>query len=256
MIKKVNELLYTRIGGDWAHGDKDSFTKKEVDSIKNQIFIQREIDYCKMVPSGSIVPDNCAEVTIRKGDPKVSWYGRGRSDTGSFINFAIYKLKDEWYIVSWNGNYWKCDQIDGLISCISDNIVKPNMIKENTNTLISKIKRNLTPDLLKGMWKNDNPETSSTGHCYVATEALYWILGGPKSGYTPYVLSHKTWPHGLDKGETHWFLKHKISGKILDVTKDQFLGIKVEYDKGIPNGMMNYPVGGSKRAKILMNRIS
>lgn len=50
-------------------------------------------------------------------------------------------------------------------------------IKENTNTLLSKIKRNLTPDLLKGIWKNDDPKNYS-GYCYVATEALWWMLGG------------------------------------------------------------------------------
>jgi hypothetical protein len=126
-------------------------------------------------------------------------------------------------------------------------------IYENNN-LIVKIKSVLTPDLLKGIWKkeSDNP---MAGHCYIATEALYWLLGGPYSEWKPYVLSHKTWPDGLDEGETHWFLKNK-NREILDPTKEQFEGCEIEYDKGTPNGMMNYPVGGSKRAKEIIRRIN
>jgi len=135
-------------------------------------------------------------------------------------------------------------------------MIKKFKIFENNKyyeSLIRKIQSALTPDLLKGMWKKDfsNP---MTGHCYIATEALYWILGGPNGKYNPYVLSHKTWPEGLDGGETHWFLKND-KGDILDPTKDQFEGEEIRYDKGTPNGMMNYPSGGSKRAKEIMRRI-
>ena len=54
-------------------------------------------------------------------------------------------------------------------------------------SLIKKIQSVLTPDLLKGMWnkKFDNP---LAGHCYVAAETLYWMLGGPESDWKTYVL--------------------------------------------------------------------
>lgn len=121
-------------------------------------------------------------------------------------------------------------------------------------SLIKKIQSVLTPDLLKGMWAKqfDNP---MAGHCYAATEALYWILGGPNSDWKPYVLSHRVWPGGLDEGETHWFLRNS-KGDILDPTKEQFEDVEIDYDSGIPNGMMNYPVGGSKRAKEIIRRIN
>ncbi len=112
IIRKVNELLYTRIS-DWNTGHTDFFTIKEINSIKSQIFLQYEVDYCKVITSNEILgrgSNGYVEVTIRKGDIT--------------NHFAIYKLIDEWYIVSWKGNYWKCDQIDGLISCILENIVK------------------------------------------------------------------------------------------------------------------------------------
>ena len=69
-------------------------------------------------------------------------------------------------------------------------------------------------DLLKGIWKNDDLKNYS-GYCYVATEALWWMLGGPDSQYTPYVLGNKDWPEVLKKGETHWFLKSKVGKKII-----------------------------------------
>jgi len=135
IIRKVNELLYSRINDwDWT-GHADSFTKKEIDSIKNQI--SEEVDYCKVTTSNEILgrgANEYAEITIRKGDIT--------------NHFGIYKLIDEWYIVSWKGNYWKCDQIDGLISCILENIVKSDIrprhsvryfvpIKENTNGMMN-----------------------------------------------------------------------------------------------------------------------
>ena len=130
-----------------------------------------------------------------------------------------------------------------------------NKFFENkTNDIINNIKRNLTPDLLKGIWKNDNPKDYA-GYCYVATEALYWLLGGPNSNYRPYVLGNKEWSEVLNKGETHWFLKNIETGEVLDPTKEQFGENKIPYDLGRPNGMMNFPKGGSKRARILMDRL-
>jgi len=128
---------------------------------------------------------------------------------------------------------------------------------ENNNyqSLIKRIQSVLTPDLLKGIWAKQF-ENPMAGHCYVATEALYWILGGPDGDFVPYVLSHKTFPEGLDEGETHWFLKNKKTGEILDPTAEQFEGVPILYDKGISNGMMSYPKGGSKRAKEIIKRIN
>lgn len=82
------------------------------------------------------------------------------------------------------------------------------------------------------------------------------MLGGPDSQYLPYVLGNRDWPEVLKKGQTHWFLKSKVSKKIIDPTKEQFGNVIIPYEKGHQNWMMKYPVGGSKRAKILMDRIS
>ena len=40
------------------------------------------------------------------------------------------------------------------------------------------------------------------GNCYVTCEALYHLLGGPKSGWRPMVMRHE--------GDTHWFLAKRV----------------------------------------------
>jgi hypothetical protein len=132
-------------------------------------------------------------------------------------------------------------------------IKKFAIFESNEETLISKIQSVLTPDLLKGIWKNPT-SNSVAGHCYAATESLYWLLGGPDSYFKPYVLTHKTFPEGLDEGETHWFLRN-FKGDVLDPTSDQF-SVPISYEKGKANGMMNYPKGGSKRAKEIIRRVT
>ena len=117
--------------------------------------------------------------------------------------------------------------------------------------VISKIRKNLTPDLLKGRWET-SPDDGVSGHCYVATEALYWMMG-KSMGFKPHVLGHNECPELLKEGETHWFLM-KDQSMVLDVTADQFKG-SIPYAKGRANGMMNHPEGGSKRAQVLIKKI-
>lgn len=117
--------------------------------------------------------------------------------------------------------------------------------------IVSEIRKNLTPDLLKRCWKTSSDD-GVTGYCYVASEALYWIIG-KQLGFRPYVLGHKDCPDLLGEGETHWFLM-KDKHVILDITADQFNGT-IPYHLGRPNGMMNHPEGGSKRAQVLIKKI-
>ena len=129
---------------------------------------------------------------------------------------------------------------------------------QSLTNIIRSIKNLLTPDLLKGTWKKNYSKdlNSLTGHCYLSTECLYWYLGGPNSNYIPYVLSNNTWDEKLNKGETHWFLKNKITNEIIDITKEQFGNINIPYDNGKPNWMMNHPKGGSKRCKFILNKLN
>ena len=119
--------------------------------------------------------------------------------------------------------------------------------------LIKNIQSVLTPDLLKGQW-NRNNSNPVAGHCYAATEALYWLFDGPNGNWNTYVLNNKNFPDGLAEGETHWFLKNKKTNEILDPTAEQF-DATVPYENGKQNSMMNYPKSGSKRAREIMRRI-
>lgn len=86
------------------------------------------------------------------------------------------------------------------------------------------------------------------GHCYVASEAAWWALGGPASGWKPVVVRHE--------GGTHWFLRH-TDGRVLDLTAEQFK-TAVPYPAGRGCGWPSWRVGvapkPSKRTAALLDR--
>ena len=121
--------------------------------------------------------------------------------------------------------------------------------------MVTEIKKRLSPDLLKGYWK-DKGGHRLAGHCYVATEVLYLLIGRQQSKYRPYVLNHKICPQLLAEGETHWYLMNPNDmSDVVDITEEQFGEKKVPHAKGVPNGMMNHPERGSKRARIVIERM-
>lgn len=109
------------------------------------------------------------------------------------------------------------------------------------------IRENLTPDLLKGpykkQWTPDRPQ--SWGHCYVASEAYYHLMGGKTSGLEPYWVKHE--------GGTHHFLRDRKSGEIVDLTADQF-HTPPPYERGRRFGWLTGEIP-SRRAAILMERV-
>lgn len=114
--------------------------------------------------------------------------------------------------------------------------------------LIKKIKENLTPDLLKGKWKHQSSPLS--GHCYVATEALYHSLKD-KENYKPMYATYTT---NFGDG-THWWLQHKETGERIDITASQFRPTFLEHLYWEGRGAGFLTKNPSKRAKILMDRV-
>jgi hypothetical protein len=115
----------------------------------------------------------------------------------------------------------------------------------NISKLIKKIKNNLTPDLLQRKYVKKNKKNKTFGHCYVATETLYYLL--KDKSFIPHVARDF-------RNNVHWWLQNK-EGKILDVTKEQYLKYnkKPPYNKGYGNFFItNKPC---KRTKLLMNRL-
>jgi hypothetical protein len=107
--------------------------------------------------------------------------------------------------------------------------------------LVEKLRSVLTPDLLKPMWRDR--QHPMAGHCYVASEAIYHLLGGREAGYTPQVIQHE--------GGAHWFLRG-AEGEIIDPTADQF-STPVPYEQGRGVGFLTRQP--SKRACVVIERL-
>ena len=96
----------------------------------------------------------------------------------------------------------------------------------SSDELIAQLQAHLTPDLLKPAYREQNRENPLFGHCYVASEALYHLLGGRASGWYPV--------HARDaENIVHWWLE-KASGERLDPTAGQYTsqGLTPPYPQG------------------------
>jgi hypothetical protein len=116
-----------------------------------------------------------------------------------------------------------------------------NAKRSKDQALVQRVRKALSDDLRKPGQKSGCP---SCGHCYVASEALWHLLGGKGSGWTP-----QSGP--APGGGTHWWLKHD-DGRILDATEDQFKG-GYDHSQGTGRGFLT--AKPSKRARTLMDRV-
>lgn len=107
--------------------------------------------------------------------------------------------------------------------------------------MIEGIQAVLTDDLRRKPWKGSpNP---MAGHCYVASEALYHLLGGPNSDWKPEFVSHE--------GSPHWYLRNRVTDEVMDVTSTQF-DTPVPYHLGRGKGFLTKQP--SKRAQVVIDR--
>ncbi len=127
----------------------------------------------------------------------------------------------------------------GLWSCEFESRLGYHKMKNNKN-LFKLIRASLTDDLRKKPWRGSDNHFS--GHCYVASEAAYHLLGGKNAGIKPCSIKHE--------GCTHWFLNW--NGEIIDLTVEQFDEIP-KYEKARGRGFLTKLP--SKRAQILISRV-
>jgi hypothetical protein len=80
------------------------------------------------------------------------------------------------------------------------------------------------------------------GHCYVAAQAVYHLLGGRRSGWTPH-----SGPGGAQGA--HWWLQH--GGQVLDPTADQYPAY--DYAQGRGRGFLT--AQPSRRAQVVLERV-
>ena len=108
--------------------------------------------------------------------------------------------------------------------------------------MVERVRETLSPDLLKPEYEDAGHPMA--GHCYVASEALYHLLGGKASGLTPARIRHE--------GSMHWFLRLP-GGFVLDPTADQF-DTPVPYDDARGSGFLTR--APSRRTQRLLRRLS
>lgn len=109
----------------------------------------------------------------------------------------------------------------------------------------------LTPDLLSREQRamigpGDHP---TKGHCAVACEAAWHLLGGPSSPWKPVVLPRRVLGH-----TTHWWLVHRETGEVFDPTSEQFPG-GIAYGLGRGCGFQGRPGVPSRRARVVIDRV-
>jgi len=110
------------------------------------------------------------------------------------------------------------------------------------NKIAALVAESLTDDLRRPPWRGSpNP---LAGHCYVASEAAWHLLGAASSRWRPTFVKHR--------GISHWYLKNKDNGEILDITAGQF-DKAPEYSAGIGKGFLTKTP--SKRAAVLIKKI-
>lgn len=110
---------------------------------------------------------------------------------------------------------------------------------------VARVRAALSPDLLPPAWRRANPPFPA-GYCYVASEALYHLLGGREAGWTPMRAR-------VGEG-THWYLRHQ-DGTILDPTADQFPPYEQApiYLRGRGCGFLTR--NPSRRTRVLLERV-
>jgi hypothetical protein len=97
--------------------------------------------------------------------------------------------------------------------------------KKTISKYIEKIKEFLTPELLNKKYIEQNRKNKFYGHCYHATQAMYFLLN------TKSLEKYS----GIDyRGEHHWWLQDIKDGSIIDVTAEQYFKVNKQppYDKG------------------------
>ena len=121
-------------------------------------------------------------------------------------------------------------------SLSNENVKKLLIYKDNEGNTVDKF-----------YYDNKNSNIETTGFCYLVSLLIYHADGKSKK----WMFKTITDESFVKENGTHYFLLNKESNEILDLTADQFRGIKIPYEKskGIPIRFLNKNV--KKYATIL-----
>lgn len=98
-------------------------------------------------------------------------------------------------------------------------------LDEHAKRIAAYLKTGKADDLRKPRWQG-LPDPLA-GHCYIASELLYYFAGYE---WKPMFVRVN--------GEPHWFIQHRKTGKILDVTAEQFAPGSVPYKDAKGKGFL------------------
>jgi hypothetical protein len=118
-------------------------------------------------------------------------------------------------------------------------------VPSNRDHTIALLRSCLSEDLLHDKYREqDHP---MAGHCYVASEALYHLLGGSEQSFKP-CCSRDAY------GGVHWWLEDD-DGHVLDPTFDQYVDLDktAPYASGVRKGFLT--TNPSARAVELIQRV-
>ena len=105
---------------------------------------------------------------------------------------------------------------------------------------------NVKKAVLDDNWYQLNKKSGihSTGFCFASAEVIFRLAGGRKTWMVKRILDPKDWNYG-----SHYYIQHKESGDILDITSNQYeeREIEIPYHLGKGTGLRNI----SNKAKIL-----
>ncbi len=100
----------------------------------------------------------------------------------------------------------------------------------------------LSDDLRRAPWRGSPNRLA--GHCYVASEAAWHLLGAFRGPWRPQFIRHEDAPH--------WYLRNLVTRRVLDLTAGQF-ATPVPYAQGRGCGFLTRRP--SKRAQKVLTSI-
>lgn len=105
------------------------------------------------------------------------------------------------------------------------------------DSAVALVRRHLGPRWLKHPWTQEWSDDlpASWGCCYIACEAVRFMSD---EHLVPHVmrLRNERYANGARAFGTHWYLRSKADGAIIDPTADQFLG-PLDY-RGVGKGFL------------------
>ncbi len=135
------------------------------------------------------------------------------------------------HLVCTNPTYSSDGEVNRIAHLIREALLDQQWVEEN--------------DILKGEYKDGALPFS--GHCYAASQALYFAMGAKAAGWKPVHLEHE--------GSSHWWLQSP-SGEVIDLTSEQF-ATPVPYQNGRGMGFQNKdPREPDRRARAILEKIN